>query len=108
MFYYCVPDKDRTKTFLYYDAKFTPGKIILDYTSYNLYSYLVEIWVYYLGGFSKPKNYYFYSNFGKLYTQPDGNFFFANEVKINNLDDNLIVRQWNKLLFEVLYTKIQK
>ena len=68
MFYTCLPNTQDNDYVFYYNSKYTPGRIILDFSMYKLKSIFIEFLFYVDNTNYKPQNdgYIFYSNIMRL------------------------------------------
>ena len=101
MFYTCHPISQKEELMFYYTTTYNPGKIILDYSSYNLYSYFIEFWIIYEGG--GPQTYFFYSNAVRLKKNNNNEFVAETTFGGENPIDRLIQDKWNRIIINVYY-----
>ena len=105
MFYTCHADSQKEELVFFYSQYYRPGRIILDYTSYNLYSYFIEFW-YNQNGNTLTNSYIFYSNAVQINTDGGGNYIGLSAFSEKKELTSISRTKWNRIIIDVYYDEL--
>ena len=106
MFYKCIETNKLDKYFFYYNSKYTPANIVMDFTNYNYSSYFIDFWFFPdHDEYTEEEKYIFYMNSMKITVKKSTYDVYTIITDINKetIKAPISKYEWNRINLNVYY-----